>query len=124
MSFLPGLQSIECCLRRGWQQARSRFADWHTSMRKALRIIAGIVLVGLLLAAASLATRSCTADLFVYDSCLWIWVREQLGLPASKLLRAGFLEVVGLVILAGIYVTVRYVFPKRADRASPPATGD
>ncbi len=90
-------------------------------MQKTLRISAGILLVGLLLAAAWLATRTCTADLFVYDSCLWIWVRQQLGLPASKLLRAGFLELVGLVILAGIYLTVRYVFPKRANRISPPA---
>ena len=91
----------------------------YATMQKVMRIIAGIILVGLLLAAAWLATRSCTVELYVYDSCLWIWVREQLGLPASKFLRAGFLELVGLAILAGIYLTVRYVFPKRADRASP-----
>ncbi|MBZ5563019.1 MAG: hypothetical protein LAP13_11450 [Acidobacteriia bacterium] len=92
----------------------------HTTMPKTLRIIAGIVPIGLLLTAAWLATRSCTADLFVYDSCLWIWVREQLGLPGNKFLRAVFLELVGLAILAGLYLTVHCVFPRRVKRATPP----
>jgi hypothetical protein len=80
-------------------------------MPKTLRITAGIVLVGLLLTAAWLATKDCTVGLYVYDDCLWVWFREQLGLPASKFLRAGFLELVGLGLLAGLYLTIRYVFP-------------
>ncbi len=95
--------------------------DRRATMPKTLRTIAGVILIGSLLAAAWLATRTCTADLFVYDSCLWIWARTELGLPASKFLRAAFLELVGLAILAGIYLTFRYVFPSRVNQSPPPA---
>ncbi len=86
-----------------------------------LRIIAGVVLVGLLLTAAWQATKDCTVSSYVYDDCLWVWFRELLGLPASRFLRAVFLEVVGLTIVAGLYLTVRWVFPGWGRRASPPA---
>lgn len=90
-------------------------------MRKTLRIIAGFILVGLLFTAAWLATRDCTVGLYVYDSCWWVWTREQLGLPANKFLRAGFLELVGLALLAGLYLTVRYLIRGRGRPASPSA---
>jgi hypothetical protein len=77
----------------------------------ALRIVAGIVLIALLLEAASRTTRDCTVGLYVFDICSWVWLREHLGLPASKLLRAVFLELVGLTLTAGIYLTIRFVFP-------------
>jgi hypothetical protein len=77
----------------------------------ALRIVAGIFLVALFLDAASRTTRDCTVGLYVFDICSWVWVREQLGLPASKLLRALFLELVGLTLTLGIFLTIRYVFP-------------
>ncbi len=82
-------------------------------MMKVIRIIAGILLTGLLLHAANLAVRDCTAGLNSYDNCLWLRIRERLGFPPSKLLRAGALELVGLALLAGLYLTVRYVFPFR-----------
>jgi hypothetical protein len=77
----------------------------------ALRIIAGIFIIALLLRAASRTTRDCTVGLYVYDICAWVWLREQLGLPASKLLRAVFLELIGLTLTAGIFLTIRFVFP-------------
>ena len=77
----------------------------------ALRIVAGIFIIALLLHAASQTTRDCTVGLYVFDLCSWVWLREQLGLPASKFLRAVFLELVGLTLTAGIFLTIRFVFP-------------
>ena len=77
----------------------------------ALRIVVGIFIIALLLYAASRTTRDCTVGLYVFDICAWVWLREQLGLPASKLLRAVFLELVGLTLTAGIYLTIRFVLP-------------
>ena len=77
----------------------------------ALRIVAGLFIIALLLTAASRTTRDCTVGLYLYDICSWVWVREQLGLPASKFLRAVFLELVGLTLAAGIFVAVRFVLP-------------
>ena len=77
----------------------------------ALRIVAGIFIIALLLHAASRTTRDCTVGLYVFDLCSWVWLREQLGLPASKLLRAVFLELAGLTLTAGIFLTIRFVFP-------------
>ena len=77
----------------------------------ALRIIAGIFTVALLLYAASRTTRDCTVGLYVFDICSWVWLREHLGLPANKFLRAVFLELVGLTLAGGIFLTIRFVFP-------------
>jgi hypothetical protein len=77
----------------------------------ALRIIAGVFVIALFLTAASRTTRDCTVGLYVYDICAWVWVREQLGLPASKFLRAAFLEVVGVTLTVGIFLTIRFVLP-------------
>ena len=77
----------------------------------ALRIVAGIFIIALLLYAASRTTRDCTVGLYVFDICSWVWLREQLGLPASKFLRALFLELIGLTLTAGIFLTIRFVFP-------------
>jgi len=82
-------------------------------MIRFLRIAAGLALVAGLLYLASLAVHDCTVGLHVYDNCVWMWVRQQTGLPPSKLLRALTLEIVGLALVAGLYVTVRYVFPRR-----------
>lgn len=89
-------------------------------MLKALRIIAGTVLAASILHAATLATRDCTVGLYSYDDCLWVWTREQLGLPSGKLLRAGFLELVGLALAAGLFLTIRFVFPPWRRRAQTP----
>jgi len=77
----------------------------------ALRIVAGVFIIALLLSAASRTTRDCTVGLYVFDICSWVWLREQLGLPANKFLRAVFLELVGLTLTAGIFLTIRFVFP-------------
>lgn len=80
-------------------------------MLNAVRTIAGAFLITLLFYAAAQAVQDCPTGLFVYENCLWLWVRDQLGLPQSKLARALTLEVVGLALLVGFYGTLRYVFP-------------
>jgi hypothetical protein len=77
----------------------------------AARIVAGVFMIALFLAAASRTTRDCTVGLYVYDICAWVWVREHLGLPASKFLRAAFLELIGITLALGIFSTIRFVFP-------------
>ncbi len=89
-------------------------------MLKALRILAGSCLIALLLEAANWAVRDCTSGVLALDNCLWLWLREKLGLPPSKLLRAGALEGVGLVLLAGLYLTFRYVLPPLRRRLPSP----
>lgn len=75
--------------------------------------MAGIAALAVILALASRAVRDCTVAPYVYENCLWIGVRDTLHLPQSKLLRAAALEAVGLALLAGVYLTGRYVFPRR-----------
>ena len=77
----------------------------------ALRIVVGVLIIALCLLAASRTTRDCTIGLYVYDICAWVWVREQLGLPASKFLRAAFLELIGISLALGIFLAIRYVLP-------------
>ena len=68
-----------------------------------------------MLEAANWAVRDCSTGLGTAENCLWLQVRRSFGLPASKVLRAGVLEVTGLVILAGIYGAFRYVWPRRKE---------
>ena len=77
----------------------------------AVRIVVGIFMLALFLMAASRTTRDCTVGLYVYDICAWVWVREQLGLPASKFLRAAFLELIGVTLTLGIFLSIRFVLP-------------
>jgi hypothetical protein len=90
-------------------------------MLKAFRIVAGVFLVVLFLYAAKLASRDCTVGLYVFDNCLWVWLYEHLGLPANKFLRAVALELAGLLLLAGIYLTIRFVFPPWKPASTVPA---
>ena len=79
-------------------------------MLRTLKIMISVIVIGLLLAGAQFATRDCTAGIFRYDNCLWMAASEYLGLPQqSKAVRAVFLEGVGLVLLAGLYLTYRYL---------------
>jgi hypothetical protein len=82
-------------------------------MQKALRIFLGVVIVGLVLHAADLATRDCRVAPYIYDDCLWIKLRTHLGLPVSRFLRMGVLECVGIVLALVLYFTFRFVFPGR-----------
>jgi hypothetical protein len=81
-------------------------------MMKAVRILLGIAVVGLLLGVASWAVRDCPVAPYVYENCIWLSVRDQFHLPQSKLLRAAVLEVIGLSLLGGMYLTWRCVFPR------------
>jgi len=89
-------------------------------MQKTLRIIFGAILVGLVLYAADLATRDCRLAPYVYDDCMWVWVRAHLGLPASRLLRMAVMECVGIFLALVLYLAFRYVFPFRRVTATTP----
>ncbi len=80
-------------------------------MLKTLRVIAAAFLIALLFYAANLAVRDCRTGPFHYDNCLWLRVRDRLGLPQSSFLRGVVLEGVGLAILAGIVLAARLAFP-------------
>jgi hypothetical protein len=80
------------------------------------RIVAAIFLGGMLLATANWAVQDCSTGPSTMENCLWMHVRTWFGLPTSKLLRAGVLEAVGLVILAGLWAVFRYVWPRGPAR--------
>lgn len=86
-----------------------------------LRIAAALVLWLALLEAANRAVRDCPTGSGAVENCLWIHVRQRLGLPASRLLRVGLLELVGLAILAGLFVVFRYVWPHRIGGLGQPS---
>ena len=85
-------------------------------MQKIARIMLAIIVVGLVLHTADLATRDCRIAPYMYDDCMWIWVRSRLGLPASRFLRMAVLECVGLALALILYFTFRWVFPGRAEQ--------
>jgi len=87
-------------------------------MRTTIRVIAGIAIIGLLLNVASWAVRDCPVAPYVYENCIWLSVRDQFHFPQSKLLRAVLLEAIGLALLAGLYLDVRFVFPRQRARHS------
>jgi hypothetical protein len=82
-------------------------------MIRTLRIFAGILAIALILAAASRAVRDCPVAPFVYENCIWLQVRDALHLQQSKVLRGVTLELIGLFLLAGVLLTIRYIFPAR-----------
>jgi hypothetical protein len=83
-----------------------------------LRAAAAAALALILLDAANWAVRDCSTGPGASENCLWLGLRRRFALPASKLLRAGVLEVVGLAILAGLYLTLRYLWPRGVRRSS------
>jgi hypothetical protein len=89
-------------------------------MSKALRITLGVAIVGLVLCAAELATRDCRIALYVYDNCMLMGLHSHLGMPDSRFLRMGVMECVGIVLALILYLTFRFVFPRRRGaRAAP-----
>jgi hypothetical protein len=80
-------------------------------MSRAFRIGVGLLIIGLLLGGAQLATRDCPAGPFRLDNCLWLTATQHLGIsPQRKGLRAVFLEGVGVALLAGLWLTYRFAF--------------
>lgn len=87
-------------------------------MLKILRILAGVFALAIILGVAARAVRDCPIGPFTYENCIWLQVRGELNLPQSKILRGVTLEAVGLCLLAGVLLTIRYVFPARRKQAS------
>jgi hypothetical protein len=98
-------------------------------MLRVLRILLAVAVTGLVLHLADLATRDCRVAPYVYDDCLWLSLRANWGLPASRFLRMSVLEGVGIALALILYLTFRYVFPYRkaapvAPDITPPLKSD
>jgi hypothetical protein len=87
-------------------------------MKSLLRILITIAVVGTVLHAADLATRDCRVAPYVYDDCMWMALRARLGLPSSRFLRMAALECVGIFLASVLYLTFRFVWPRRARTAT------
>ncbi len=92
-------------------------------MLKAARILIGTLVIGLLLGVAGWAVRDCPVAPYVYENCIWLSARDQYHLRQSKVMRAAVLEAIGLVLLAGLYFDIRYVFPSRPTTSPHPDDG-
>ncbi len=88
-------------------------------MQRALRMVLVVVVAGLVLHAADLATRDCRIAPYVYNDCTWMALRARLGLPANRFLRMAALECVGILLASTLYLTFRYVWPHRKRTAIP-----
>jgi hypothetical protein len=82
-------------------------------MIRFLRMVAALGLTAVLLGAANGSVRDCSTASHTIDNCLWLRLHGSFGLPASRLLRAGALEMAGLAILAGLWFVFRYLWPQR-----------
>ena len=89
-------------------------------MSKPFRIFLGVIIVGVILYLADLATRDCRIAPYVYDDCMWVSVRSHLGLPANRFLRMGILECVGIVLALALYLTFRFFFLIGKLKQAPP----
>jgi hypothetical protein len=90
---------------------------------KTLRITAGILLTGAILALAQLAVQDCQPRPYIYENCLWMEVSGALGIPSSSRLgRAATLFVTGVFLLAALAATIRFVFPRGSKGASKEAS--
>ena len=83
-----------------------------------IRAVLAGALALVLLETANWAVRDCSTGPSTSENCLWLAVQRRFGLPANRLLRAGLLEVVGLAILAGLYLTFRCLWPSAARGSS------
>lgn len=89
-------------------------------------MVLAVVIAGVVLYAADLATRDCRIAPYVYDDCMWMALRTRLALPASRFLRMAVLECVGIFLALVLYFTFRYVWPYRKGTSvavdpSPPS---
>ncbi len=86
---------------------------------RALRVLLGAALIGLIMYLATWAVRDCPFAPYVYENCLWLRARDLLHFPQSKLLRGAFLEMIGFALLAGTYLTIRHlILPSEVAKAS------
>ncbi|HEY6291780.1 MAG TPA: hypothetical protein VI455_09510 [Terriglobia bacterium] len=83
-----------------------------------VRTISALVLAAALLESANWAVRDCPTGADTFENCLWLGTRRYFGLPESKVLRAGVLEIAGLAILAGFYLVFGYLWPRGAQDSS------
>ena len=93
-------------IRHGESNTARQLISWA-------RALLAVALAWILLQAANWAVRDCSTGPDASENCLWLGVRRRFGWPQSKLLRAGVLEAAGLAVLAGLYLTFRYIWPRR-----------
>ncbi len=78
----------------------------------------GLLIAGLVLWLATMATRDCSVGPYLAANCLSLWVSHKLGLAFSPLLRSLVLEIAGLILVGGLYLTFRFVVPRSSKKAS------
>ena len=84
--------------------------------------LAGLALVFTAAYGVGVAVRDdCRVDLGIYENCSWMYVRETLGLPQSKVLRWGTLQCMGLGLLSVLWVGVRLLLSKRSSASKVPS---
>ena len=69
--------------------------------------LAGLILFAAVAYGIDHAVRDCRVDLGLYENCAWVYVREEFGLPHSKILRWLTLQGMGVGLLGGVWVGVR-----------------
>ena len=77
--------------------------------------LAGLALFALVAYGVDHAVRDCRLDLGIYENCSWMYVRETLGLPQSKILRWLTLQSMGLGLLSVFWVGIRLLLSKRSS---------
>lgn len=78
-----------------------------------LRIASGLILGAIIFYASRLATKDCAVNAYFASNCLGLWAENHLALPHSRILRGLILEGVGILLVAGLFLDARYVFPHR-----------
>ncbi len=86
-----------------------------------VRRLAGVALFAAVAYGIDRAVRDCRVDLGIYENCSWMYVRETLGLPQSKVLRWGTLQCMGLGLLSVLWVGVRLLLSKRSSASKVPS---
>ena len=81
-----------------------------------LRGLAGVLVLGGVAFMVNFATRDCREAVGVWNNCLWIYLRQSLGLGESRLLKAVALEGVGISLVTMIWIALRYLLPTRFFR--------
>jgi hypothetical protein len=77
-----------------------------------------VLLCGMILWLAALATRDCALGPYLAANCLGLFVSHRLGLAFTPLLRSVVLEIAGLALVAGLYLTLRWVLPRSSKKPS------
>ena len=84
---------------------------------KIVRYIIGLLIIIVIFWAATGATRDCRVSPYLGENCLSLWASHTLGVPFTPLLRSAVLEIVGLMLVVGLYLALRFLSAKHSSTA-------